>query len=162
MVLGGQGVGTQSDLNWLHGVNMYAEKLPVIAATPAWYDVDSRLTSLYLNGSDVSRDFASDVADESDVVNVLAYRDEVNGKNGIIDLMDSEMSYGPVIFGVETRDLVIEFDRLTFWEEGLQSMQSALVKTWRKRRENEDLSAFSVHHYGSMKKVGRFGPKPID
>ena len=150
---------TQSYLDWLGGVKMYAGDLPVIAATPSWYDVDSRLTSLFLNGNASPRDFASYVADEADVVNVLAYRDEAQGPGGIIASAAGEMQYGPVIVGVETADLGPALEGQTFWEEGQRALRRALRKTYRAFRSEEHMGGFSVHYYGSLRLLGRNGPR---
>ena len=53
---------------------------------------------------------ASLLADASDVVNVLAYRDGVDGANGIVAIAAGELAYGPVIVGVETTDLGPELE----------------------------------------------------
>jgi len=47
----------------------------------------------------------------------------------------------------------------TFWEEGLRPLRRALRKTWKAFRSDEHFAGFSVHYYGSLRLLGRNGPR---
>ncbi|MCA1064181.1 amidase [Rossellomorea sp. AcN35-11] len=95
------------------------------------------------------------VIGKTDEVAVMAYRDQANGPNGIIQLVRSEMEYGlsqgkKVKVGIETAPSA-EGDFISFHEEGEAFMLHEMNRVEDKYATYSSYKGIAVHHYGSWK-----------
>jgi hypothetical protein len=86
------------------------------------------------------------VAGIVDVVNVLVYRDQARGSDGMLFHARGELAAGPVLIGVETCDIGI--DPATFWEEGRAALDRELALFARRHRSHPSFCGFSIHDHG--------------
>lgn len=141
-------------LDWLHGVrNRTRGQLVFCVTIPFWYDQDSRLTQLILDGSSVGRPLNHYVSDIVDAVNVMDYRDFAEGGDGMIHHASGELAYQATWISVETQFLGGGriADKQTFFEEGESTMEETLGTFYENARSSRNFMGFSIHHYESYK-----------
>jgi len=147
----------QDYLDWLDGVDAVIGNLPFYHATPFWFDSDARLASLLLDGQAQPHTLAWYVAGSVDVVNFLAYRDDVYS---ILDAVDGELARGPCIVGIETQDRGPLLDYTTFFEEGGPRMDAELGLVQRTLQDDPHYLGISYHYYGSYVSMPGVTPHP--
>lgn len=129
-------------LRGLRDAGRQADELPVLAAVPFWFDeVDYRRTTVLER-----------VLTHTDGIVVMAYRDQAEGVDGIIDLASTEAALAAdkgrdFVIGVETG--VVGLDKITFAEEGEAAMEAELALVEQAFSSTPGYSGIAVHHYGS-------------
>lgn len=143
----------QDYLDFLHGVRARVGELPFHHAIPFWFDIDPRL-NLALEGQAGTQPLNVWVSSIVDVCNVMAYRDQALGSEGIIAFSMGELLTGPCTIGVELQDLGPELAYLTFWEEGEEYLMDQLEYVWAAVERMPNFRGFSVHNYGAVQDLG--------
>ena len=138
----------QDYLTWLRGLAAIAGSRLHVQAVPMWFDEHPAVSSLFLEGETTPHSLAWYVARHVDLVNVLAYRDRAGE---ILAGASDELQLGPVLIGVETRDLGPGMDEVTFFEEGRGFMERELMKVWEQARGSRGFRGLTVHHYDSLR-----------
>ena len=132
---------------WLRSAKAAIGDLPLIKTTPFWYDSHPALQGLVnLKGEDFLT-LGHLVASEVDAMAVLAYRDTLDGPNGILELVAGELTMGPSIITLEASDLGPDLDYLTFHEEGLLALESTSEKLIENLLGGWAFAGMGVHHY---------------
>ncbi|MEM9799703.1 MAG: hypothetical protein AAGA20_05200 [Planctomycetota bacterium] len=118
--------------------------LELIKTTPFWFDSDARLGSL-----------AEVVAEEIDLNLVLAYRDSLDGPNGILELVAGEAAMGPMVVAFETSDLGSALDFLTYHEEGYDTLVADRARLSNELSITPGFRGTAIHYYGAFKAMAR-------
>jgi len=127
---------------WVTLVHREQPKVEVGAAIPFWFDgVERKEGSL---GDALIKTF--------DYVALMDYRDKAEGGDGIIEHARREVEAaarfgGKVIIGVETGEG--DLDKLTFAEEGRETMENELAKVLAAYRGVEGFEGVAIHHLDS-------------
>ncbi|WP_160848696.1 hypothetical protein [Pontibacillus yanchengensis] len=129
-----------------------ALNLPFESDLPFWFDGVSFDNE---NGKGRLSDW---VIRNTDGITVLAYRNFVEGKNGIIPLIEHETEYAnklntKVEVGVETKDMNPAY--LTFYELGQQQMNDVLGKVANHYGDASSFNGFAVHEYNSWTEIDK-------
>jgi hypothetical protein len=125
-----------------------AGDLPLMVAVPFWFDHDTDRTAA---GTLTAR-----IAAEVDALVVMAYRDEVAGRDGIVTLSRGEMEIVAAhdkvaLVGLQTaRD---ELDKLTFYEEGPRALDAAMVAVERAFENSAGFGGVALHHYRAYREL---------
>jgi hypothetical protein len=129
-------------LRMLQAAKKAAGDLPVMAAVPFWFDHDgyrSREGTL-----------AAQVAQRVDALVVMAYRDEVDGADGIATLARGELDIvgrdGKVAL-IALQTATDELDKLTFYEEGGRALDAAIAELRSAFGDHPGFGGVAVHHY---------------
>lgn len=147
---GGRSTLIGSYLKGLRRGRRRARDLSLTAVVPFWFDGDKYTYR--------GRSLVSAVARATDGINVLAYRDHAEGRDGIIDHALDEVALGtrldvPVWISVQTaRD---ELDKLTYFEEGEAALErdlrilEATLSPW------SGFAGIALHHYDAYRDLRR-------
>jgi hypothetical protein len=144
----------QDYLDWVRGLATIAGPSLHVQAVPMWFDEHPALEAMFLDGETSPHSLAWHVARHADIVNVLAYRDRADE---IFEGARGELELGPVLIGVETKDLGPAMDHVTFHEESRAFLMRELLEVWEHARSEPSFRGFSVHHYDSFKGMRRSG-----
>lgn len=98
-----------------------------------------------------------------DTVCIMAYRDKLDGPNGLLALVDTEMNQADklnrrVLIAVNMKE--IEDDHASFAEEGAEEMNRLLEKLPAKMADHPSYSGNAVHDYRYWKEAAGVTPKP--
>jgi len=112
---------------------------------PFWYD------NRQVTRDGLTRPLSEWVLDLVDRATLMAYRDRADPPDGIIDHVASELTYAAavskeIVIGVES-NCGLDPEKITFCEEGLAAMDSALYQTLQVYQNNPALKGFAVHDY---------------
>ncbi|WP_145199646.1 hypothetical protein [Planctomycetes bacterium Poly30] len=135
---------------WLRSAKAVAGSLPLVKTTPFWFDSHPALQDIVDLDGQGFLTLAHLVAREVDATAVLAYRDDFNGPNGILELVSGEMTMGPAILTLETGDLGADLDYLTFHEEGLRPLEAMIERLSAELGTFWSFRGAGVHHYGPL------------
>ncbi len=116
---------------------------------PFWYDG----VTVTRNGQ--TRSMHMWTIDMVDRVTIMAYRDHAQPPDGIIDHVSNEIAYANtrgkrVVIGVETQ-CGLWPEKISFCEEGLAAMESALAEVQSTYRSAPAFDNFAVHDYRSYR-----------
>ncbi|MCA1032177.1 amidase [Bacillus timonensis] len=114
---------------------------------PFWFD-EKFYRNQYGSGN-----VASWVINLADTTTIMAYRDQAEGENGIIELIRFELNESnrlnkSISIGVETGETA-EADYVSFYEETLPYMKEELAKVEWEYKEFNSFSGFSYHYLHS-------------
>ncbi|ARK24413.1 hypothetical protein SporoP37_06840 [Sporosarcina sp. P37] len=117
---------------------------------PFWFDTTFYTTSM---GEGVLSEW---LIDQSDSINVMAYRNKANGRNGIISLAQSEMDYASQA-GKEARIAVetsksFEGDYLSFFGKNNAYMDKQLKEAENAFNHSEEFRGIAIHSLESWMK----------
>lgn len=119
--------------------------LPVVVTVPFWWD-DPRYR--------ISRDavLIEEVLMRSSAIAIMAYRDHVDGPDGIWGLVDREVAFAArygksSIITVQTAPDALP--KLTFWEEGRATLLAALRNLSSRWIEGRGFGGLAVHSFRS-------------
>ncbi len=132
---------------WLRSAKDAIGDLPLIKTTPFWYDSHPALQEMVNIEGEGFLTLGHLVATEVDAMAVLAYRDLIDGPNGLLELVAGEMSMGPSIITFETGDLGANLDYLTFHEEGLIPLEETTEDLVGHLLGEWAFAGVGVHHY---------------
>ncbi len=135
---------------WLRSAKGAIGDLPLIKTTPFWYDSHPSLQEMVSIEGEGHLTLGHLIASEVDAMAVLAYRDQVDGPNGLLELIAGEMSMGPSIITLETADLGSSLDYLTFHEEGLRALEDTAEKMVDHLEGDWAFAGLGVHHYAPV------------
>lgn len=98
-----------------------------------------------------------------DTVCIMAYRDKLDGPNGLLDLVDEEMTQADklerrVLIAVNMKE--IEDDHASFAEEGAEEMNQLLDELPGKLADHPSYSGNAVHDYRHWKEAAVVTPLP--
>ncbi|KGP74702.1 hypothetical protein [Pontibacillus yanchengensis] len=124
--------------------------LPLESDLPFWFDGVS-----YDNKYGKGR-LSDWVIRNTDAVTILAYRNFVEGQNGIIPLIEHELEYAhnmnkKVEVGVETKDMTPDY--LTFFELGQNQMNNVFGKVATHYSNVFSFNGFAVHEFNSWQEI---------
>lgn len=122
-------------------------RIPLEADMPFWFDEMPYHNKLG-KGS-----LSEWMIDQVDQITIMAYRDQAEGPNGIIELIKNEMKYAKnkgktLSIGVETGESA-EANYVSFYEEGHEYMIEQLEKVHASYAEYSSLGGFSIHYLHS-------------
>lgn len=132
---------------WLRSAKDAIGDLPLIKTTPFWYDSHPSLQEMVSLEGEEHLTLGHLIASEVDAMAVLAYRDQADGPNGLLELIAGEMSMGPSIITLETADLGSSLDYLTFHEEGLRALEDTTEEVLNYLVGHWAFGGVGVHHY---------------
>ncbi|MED4584818.1 hypothetical protein P9578_18745 [Brevibacillus choshinensis] len=100
-----------------------------------------------------------------DTVCIMAYRDELDGPNGLLSLVDEEMNQADklerrVLIAVNMKE--IEDDHASFAEEGAEEMNQLLEKLPAKMADHPSYSGNAIHDYRYWKEAAGVTPPVIE
>ncbi|MEM9378975.1 MAG: hypothetical protein AAGB93_03420 [Planctomycetota bacterium] len=154
---------------YLDAAQVLLGDLELLKTTPFWYDSDERLVDVRDASGASLGTVAHVVADHADTAVVLAYRDALDGPNGLLELAAGEVEIGPAIVAVECGDLGGALDFLTYHEEGFDRLTSDLDAVRAVLGASEGFRGVGVHHYepfvamsGALHREHFFGFEGID
>lgn len=132
------------------------QNLNVGPAIPRWLDENSECQNITWNGA--TKWCENHVADITDYVAIMDYRDVATGPSGIIDHASGEIAYGDsigkkVVIGVETDQISASGDpeTISFQEEGRNWMESELNQVYSTYGSHASFLGMAIHHYDSYK-----------
>lgn len=126
-------------------------QMPLDIAIPFWFD-DRSYNNPFGKGS-----LLYWVISKADRVTVMAYRDELNGSNGVFNLTKKELAITSKLnkkltVALETKELVNQ-DSLTFFEEGKGSLNEAIQTLHKEYGTKRSFSGVAVHSYSHWKQL---------
>lgn len=132
----------RSFLDALHEARQAAGPLPVAADIPFWFD------GIRLRHRD--RTLSAAVMRRTDAVTVMAYRDRAVDVINVVrrELRQAGRLRKPLTVGVETGP--VSPDRVTFFEEGRQALDRALVRIDSVLGDDPSFAGVAVHSYRSL------------
>ncbi|MEM6568109.1 MAG: polymer-forming cytoskeletal protein [Planctomycetota bacterium] len=136
---------------YLGGARVLLGDLELVKTCPFWYDSDARLLDVRDAAGEPLGTFADVVAAQVDLTLVMAYRDTLDGPNGILELVSGEADRGPMIVSVETSDLGSALDFLTYFEEGYDVLAADLERVASELAGTPGYRGASVHHYEPLR-----------
>jgi len=145
--------------DWLNAVKSRSD-LELSVDMPVWFDSitvpDAQETSL---SEWIIRRF--------DHVTLMAYRQQIEGGNGILELVQNEMEIAdrvgtPIWIGVNTKPM--KEAHTTFYDAGVQEMESVLNQVQERLRHHSSFTGVAIHDYRywnhMLERDGEPGPKP--
>ena len=136
-------------VNGLQRAALRAGSLPVYTTVPFWWDLPAyRVRSNLL---------VEHVLDHSDGIVIMAYRDTVEGDDGIIQLARNEANLAALkgrefVIGVETSPT--ESDKISFAEEGSANLEIELAKVRARYETMATFAGTAVHDFESYSSLG--------
>jgi hypothetical protein len=124
------------------------QSLPIGPAIPFWFDgID-----LHWNGN--TKPASEHFIDLYDYVAVMDYRHRVEGRDGMIEHVRTELDYArrrgkQVVVGVEVSPN--ELAKVTFAGKSRAQFEQALEQTADAYRDNPAFAGFAIHHYRSYR-----------
>ena len=135
-------------VDWVQGCkDIIAARVPLVSVVPFWFDTKM----VTLNGDVAPRplnEYVSDIADSSCIMD---YRDSAEGGDGMIQHAENEITYAPAWAAAETQN--VNFDKLTFYEEGEAYMEGELQKFKDYYNANPNYLGMSIHYYIPYKEM---------
>jgi len=135
-------------VDWVQGCkDVIAARVPFVSVVPFWFDTKM----VALNGDVTPKplnEYVSDIADSSCIMD---YRDSAEGGDGMIQHAENEITYAPCWAAVETQN--VNFDKLTFYEEGEAYMEGELQKFKNYYNANPNYLGMSIHYYIPYKEM---------
>jgi hypothetical protein len=128
--------------DWLNAVKSRSD-LELSVDMPVWFDSitvpDAQETSL---SEWIIRRF--------DHVTLMAYRQQIEGGNGILELVQNEMEIAdrvgtPIWIGVNTKPM--KEAHTTFYDAGVQEMESVLNQVQERLRHHSSFTGVAIHDY---------------
>jgi hypothetical protein len=137
-------------LRMLRVAKKAAGALPLMVAVPFWFDHDA-----YRRGS---RTLTDRVADRVDALAVMAYRDRVDGSDGVVALARGEVEAATLrdkatMIALQTAP--DELDKLTFFEEGERALEVAIADIERAFADAPGFAGVALHHYRAYRELRR-------
>ena len=116
---------------------------------PFWFDNQHFDNEIYGRGLLIDW-----IIDHVDGVTIMAYRNSINGPNGIKELSSYEINYAntvgkKVTIGIETQPLPESY--LTFYEKGRNTMEQSILELFHIYDEEESFQGIAIHSYESWK-----------
>ncbi len=124
------------------------QSLPIGPAIPFWFDG----INLHWNGN--TKPASEHFIDLYDYAAVMDYRNRVEGRDGMIEHVRSELDYArrrgkQVVIGVEVSPN--ELTKVTFDGKSRAEFEQALSQTAAAYRDNAAFAGFAIHHYRSYR-----------
>lgn len=135
-------------LRMLRVVRRAARDLPVMVAVPFWFDHDEHRRR---GGT-----LLDEVAARADALAVMAYRDRIEGSDGVAALARGEIDTGarlgkPVLIALQAAE--DELDKLTFHEEGAAALERAVEQLVERFRTHPGFGGVALHHYRALRSL---------
>jgi len=137
-------------LRMLRAAKRGAGDLPVMATVPFWFDHDAYRT--------VAGTLTEQVAERVDALVVLAYRDEVGGRDGVATLARGEIEIAgqmDKVALIALQTAADSLDKLTFYEDGAVALDAAIAEVERAFADRPGFGGVAVHHYRAYRALRR-------
>ena len=143
----------QQYLDFYHGLrDRIGNSVHLTSTIPFWYDQDPETSCMKLDGKNgPCKPLNWYVATIADDCAIMDYRDVADGPNGLVTHAIDEIATHKTIIGIETQELGMQDDSLTFFEEGEAVMEAELTKVYNAFVGDSNFLGFFIHYYGSYK-----------
>ncbi len=126
--------------------------LPLTMDIPFWFDERTYTNNVY--GKGILSEWVTKVADG---ITLMAYRDSLEGNNGLKKLVQNELSFAAKTgkkaeIALETKPLANQ-DYLTFYEEGNKALMKTISQLNKYYSTNKGFQGTAVHSYEYWQKL---------